>query len=212
MITWHLYRNGQQEGPYTLEQLEDLAPSFGGDTLVFDNDSQQWVPLVNVPLLAKFAPVAYYCHRNGEQVGPFTVAQLKEHLAAGTLAPGDLVFIANAWVPLAGSPLWESIMPVAAAPEAPAAPLAPEPAAAATPEPEAKAPAAASAPSAIQFPCKNHPDRESFLICRHCKEDFCEECLVEVGGTRYCKECHAAGHAAETQRKAGSLFSKLFKK
>jgi hypothetical protein len=211
MITWHLYRNGQQEGPYTLEQIEDLAPSFGGDTLVFDNDSQQWVPLVNIPLLAKFAPVAYFCHRNGEQLGPFTVAQLKAQLATGALSPVDLAFIADAWIPLEGSPLWESIRPAVAAPET-AAPAAVEPVAAAAPVAETEAPAAASVPAALQFPCKNHPDRESFLMCRHCKDDFCEECLIEVGGTRYCKECHAAGHAAETQRKAGSLFSKLFKK
>lgn len=227
MESWHLFISGQQVGPCTLEQVRNMAAAgeLPADAMVFDQASQQWQALAQIPALAALAPVTYFCFRADQQLGPFTMAQLKEQLAARALAPADLVFIAasNDWQPLQASPLWPELAP----PVAPAAPTVPAPPpvaaksapaadpvipAAVAPVADQAAPAAATAPAAIQFPCKNHPDRESFLICRACAADFCEDCLVEIAGTRYCKDCQAAGKAAPAEQKANKYFGKLLKK
>ena len=46
--------------------------------------------------------------------------------------------------------------------------------------------------------CKNHPDRDTVGLCALCSQSFCEDCLVERVGKRYCPECleiiQARGH------------------
>lgn len=36
--------------------------------------------------------------------------------------------------------------------------------------------------------CKNHSDREAIGACAYCGGLFCEECLVEIHGKKYCKD------------------------
>lgn len=37
--------------------------------------------------------------------------------------------------------------------------------------------------------CSNHPGRLATARCAGCAESFCGNCLVEVGGVRYCGSC-----------------------
>lgn len=37
--------------------------------------------------------------------------------------------------------------------------------------------------------CYKHPDKESTVNCSLCGESICEECLVEIAGRPYCKDC-----------------------
>jgi hypothetical protein len=39
--------------------------------------------------------------------------------------------------------------------------------------------------------CLNHKDKNAFNVCHHCKQYFCEECLIEGPAYYYCKneEC-----------------------
>lgn len=40
------------------------------------------------------------------------------------------------------------------------------------------------------MPCKNHPDVEEGLAwCSRCGEEFCRDCVVELGGGLYCAGC-----------------------
>ena len=66
-----------------------------------------------------------YIHRNNEQLGPFTEAEVRAQLAAGAISLQDHVWWqgqAN-WVPLGESPLAASLSPTAPG----AAPTAPSP-------------------------------------------------------------------------------------
>jgi hypothetical protein len=37
--------------------------------------------------------------------------------------------------------------------------------------------------------CKNHPDVQAAGRCTGCAETFCSNCLVNVGGQKYCGSC-----------------------
>lgn len=37
--------------------------------------------------------------------------------------------------------------------------------------------------------CKNHPEVETTEHCSSCAEAFCDQCLVEVKGQKYCSDC-----------------------
>ena len=37
--------------------------------------------------------------------------------------------------------------------------------------------------------CKNHPDVVAMDRCAGCAEVFCPNCLVEIGGRKYCGSC-----------------------
>lgn len=37
--------------------------------------------------------------------------------------------------------------------------------------------------------CKNHPDAEAVARCAGCAEPFCNDCLVEMRGQKYCGSC-----------------------
>ena len=37
--------------------------------------------------------------------------------------------------------------------------------------------------------CKNHPGVEAIARCTGCAEPFCENCLVEIQGHKYCGSC-----------------------
>lgn len=37
--------------------------------------------------------------------------------------------------------------------------------------------------------CANHPDVEAATRCDGCAEPFCQTCIVEVGGQKYCGAC-----------------------
>ena len=65
-----------------------------------------------------------YIHRNNEQLGPFTEAEVKAQLAAGTISPQDHVWWQGqeGWIPLAQSSLMTT--PAPAVPGAPVAPTA----------------------------------------------------------------------------------------
>ena len=39
--------------------------------------------------------------------------------------------------------------------------------------------------------CRNHPGKLAMARCTGCAESFCDNCLVEVGGLRYCASCKA---------------------
>lgn len=37
--------------------------------------------------------------------------------------------------------------------------------------------------------CHNHPTKEANGICVKCGKPMCAECLVDIGGKNYCKNC-----------------------
>ena len=37
--------------------------------------------------------------------------------------------------------------------------------------------------------CKNHPDVQATDRCKGCAETFCANCLVDIGGQKYCGSC-----------------------
>lgn len=37
--------------------------------------------------------------------------------------------------------------------------------------------------------CTNHPEKEANGACVYCGKFFCSECLVEVNGKNYCRDC-----------------------
>ncbi|MEW6457187.1 MAG: DUF5668 domain-containing protein [Acidobacteriota bacterium] len=37
--------------------------------------------------------------------------------------------------------------------------------------------------------CFYHPEREGKFVCVHCGKSLCDECMIEVDGKVYCKEC-----------------------
>ncbi|MBN1673668.1 MAG: DUF4190 domain-containing protein [Kiritimatiellae bacterium] len=39
------------------------------------------------------------------------------------------------------------------------------------------------------MPCKNHPNAEAVARCAGCQESFCNNCLVELRGRKYCQYC-----------------------
>lgn len=39
------------------------------------------------------------------------------------------------------------------------------------------------------MPCKNHPESSAAAHCAGCAESFCENCLVEIEGEKYCGSC-----------------------
>jgi len=38
--------------------------------------------------------------------------------------------------------------------------------------------------------CEVHPDKEAVKFCGACGSAICEDCLVNDGGTSYCKSCY----------------------
>lgn len=38
--------------------------------------------------------------------------------------------------------------------------------------------------------CEVHPDKEAVKFCGSCGSAVCEDCLVNYGGTSYCKSCY----------------------
>jgi hypothetical protein len=68
----------------------------------------------------------YFIHRNNEQLGPFTEADVRAKLASGELAPSDHVWWQGqtGWVPLSQTPLAGAAVPPAAPVVAPIAPAA----------------------------------------------------------------------------------------
>ena len=39
--------------------------------------------------------------------------------------------------------------------------------------------------------CELHQDKEAVKFCGSCGSAVCEDCLVNAGGTSYCKNCYA---------------------
>jgi len=39
--------------------------------------------------------------------------------------------------------------------------------------------------------CVNHPEKEAVKLCNHCGKTVCTECLLEIKGENYCKQCIA---------------------
>lgn len=37
--------------------------------------------------------------------------------------------------------------------------------------------------------CKKHPDRTATVTCDSCGVPICDDCIVDVGGNKYCKDC-----------------------
>ena len=37
--------------------------------------------------------------------------------------------------------------------------------------------------------CRNHPSVEAIDRCTGCAEPFCGDCLINIGGKRYCGSC-----------------------
>lgn len=40
--------------------------------------------------------------------------------------------------------------------------------------------------------CANHPEKEVINNCGFCNKGFCNDCLIELGGNYFCKNCLAA--------------------
>lgn len=95
---WHLSKNGQQLGPFTVQQLtqQGLTPQ----TMVWKNGMANWqaageipelqsaLPAISPPPPPMAAPVQWYLAKDGQQVGPFS----GEQLPAQGLTPSTMVW------------------------------------------------------------------------------------------------------------------------
>lgn len=54
--------------------------------------------------------------------------------------------------------------------------------------------------------CTNHNDKEASGACVFCGKLFCQDCLVDVNGKNYCKDCvgKAFSEAKETAKSGGN--------
>lgn len=53
--------------------------------------------------------------------------------------------------------------------------------------------------------CETHQDKEAVGFCSQCGRGVCEDCLVELKDTKYCKECKEKIDAASTDSKGRYL-------
>ncbi|MFC1462938.1 hypothetical protein ACFLQU_04950 [Verrucomicrobiota bacterium] len=51
--------------------------------------------------------------------------------------------------------------------------------------------------------CYEHADRDAVYRCDGCAEPFCEECVVYVGGARYCASCKVLATSDRIQLRKG---------
>lgn len=110
-ITYHLFYNDKQWGPFTLEELKQQAADkeFYIEDMVWKAGATEWKPASDYPELA-FAPVyvepekpdedAYHLDAGGESTGPFTLEEMKAKAEAGELTADSIV-----WSPQSGK--WE---------------------------------------------------------------------------------------------------------
>jgi hypothetical protein len=93
-----IQKDGQQYGPYTVDEVNDLLES--GDLTLEDlaryDGETAWVPL------ADFG-TGVFIQKDGQQYGPYTVDEVNDLLEAGKLMPDDLAWFEGAtdWAPLA---------------------------------------------------------------------------------------------------------------
>ncbi len=123
---WYYSTDGRSEGPCTLEALKRLlaAGTINAGTPVWSPGLGDWRPASEVPALRgappgsggagpppvpQPRPAEWYFAVEGRQKGPVTLAELRTHIARGTVPPEALVWKAgmDGWVPASSVPeLW----------------------------------------------------------------------------------------------------------
>lgn len=81
---WYIFQNGQQLGPFAVNQL--MQQGLTAQTHVWKPGMASWQPAVDVPELASILPSApppppqtqWYIAHNGQQSGPFALNQLMQ--------------------------------------------------------------------------------------------------------------------------------------
>lgn len=267
----YLYLNEQQAGPYTIEQIKELInqKTVTSQTYAFDNASQNWVIISDIPLLKDLFPAGsaqeFYFYINNAQIGPYSSIEIKEKLKAGEISLQDYFFDkgTGGWIVFSESNVYKEITvndnsltqtaevkksdiladnkEIPSAKELESKQVSSDSSqttstaktesshlqavAKSTAEPNAEKQKAIPSDektentekktAAIQFPCKNHPTKESYLMCPECNMDFCEDCLVKINDKHYCKECYTNNKekidSAAKPAKNG-FFAKLFGK
>ena len=235
----YLYLNEQQSGPYSIEQIKEMIEhgSVTSQTYAYDSASQNWLLITDIPAMKELFSGSiseeFYFYINNAQVGPYSAEDIQAKLKAGEIALHDYFFDkgTNGWIVFSESKIYAELNTESktstspdtknTAPELENQELE-EPkefAAESTEKDEKQNPVEETAvkknTSAIQFPCKNHPAKESFLMCPECGMDFCEECLVKINGKQYCKECYLNNKEkidAASKPAKGGFLSKLFNK
>ncbi|MBP7653423.1 DUF4339 domain-containing protein [Candidatus Dependentiae bacterium] len=248
MNEWFLYLNEKQEGPYSTEQIIDFIGQgiINSNSYIFDNSVQNWVMLSQIEQFKAYLKPTYYFYVNNVQSEPLTIDSIKEKLINSELKPEDYIFDSetNQWVLFSASPIYAEIQQQSSFLNTEVA----QPAETssgnnvfpnnessdnqnksankgneALVSQEKKSESNQKSENTLQntkinFPCKNHPAKESFLICPECGNDYCDECLVKIGEKHYCKECYSANKdkieasAGQSKAKGLSFFGKLFKK
>ncbi|HPG31336.1 MAG TPA: GYF domain-containing protein [bacterium] len=210
MSDWFLYINDKQEGPYTSSQIEEFinSGSINSNTYIFDNESQNWVLLgQKEEFKNKFQPT-YFFYINEAQTEPYTIEIIKQKFAGSEIKPEDYIFDVetNQWMAFSTHPVFAEIQKQSEIVQKPdnenivldetktelQTVLAEEKAVNNKPSGTEPAQEPKKTEVKINFPCKNHPSKESFLMCPECGYDYCDECLVKIGDKHYCKECYAS--------------------
>src|SRR5207244_12312570 len=103
---WYLARAGKQSGPYTVEQLRQLAAggAMTATDLIWKQGMSNWVAASQVPGLlpapaprppppaAAAEPAEWHYVQGGKTLGPVTLTELRRLHGGGTLGSTDLVW------------------------------------------------------------------------------------------------------------------------
>lgn len=57
--------------------------------------------------------------------------------------------------------------------------------------------------------CKEHPDVPAVDRCSGCAEPFCENCLVQIAGSKYCGSCKVLAVQGQPMAEAATMPCKL---
>jgi len=226
MNAWFLYLDDAQQGPFDKSQIKELidAGKITGDCYVFDNNSQNWVLINQIDELKNILPEfgkSYYFYNNDTQIGPLDKRQISDKLISGELSAAAYIYdaVSNQWLVFGDSDLYKELQLQSSTSATSASAqlaqnmntvnLQPQ-------QSQSQTTQTTAAAKKVEFPCKNHPLKESYLMCPECGCDYCEDCLVNIGGRHYCKECYAANKekidALSAPKSGFSFFSNLFKK
>lgn len=57
--------------------------------------------------------------------------------------------------------------------------------------------------------CVNHLEKDSVAVCNHCGKSICADCLVEIKGENYCKECVTAKMNKEKKEERSPILAAI---
>ncbi|HON55852.1 MAG TPA: GYF domain-containing protein [bacterium] len=207
MTDWYIYKNEQQAGPYSTEEIKKMIEKteLTANDYIYGGAYSDWLLISAVSEFSDILPATYYIYKNDEQLGPFDLQHLKNMFDNNQITIQDYYYDPkiNNWLVFSGSELLAKLQNLETRQNLDGV------------QDSVQHQEKSEQPKKLEFPCKNHPNVESYLICPLCQNDYCSECLIEYDDKHYCKTCFEANKERITllkNAKKSGIFSKLFKK